>query len=190
MSEAVGEDVDITLGVTRLRNICTSHGVEFQDSYGPGKLLLELYEKTVESSLWGPIFVTDYPQEVSPLARSHRLRPGYTERFEGIVAGRELCNGYSELNDPEEQYEMFKNEAIAEEQGDDEAMQMDFDYIRALRYGMPPTAGMGIGIDRLTMLLTDAPAIRDVILFPTLKPEPNLEKDIPYINAPTEESQN
>ncbi len=170
VSEAVGEEVSIDVGVDRLRELCKQHDVPFEDEYGPGKLLLELYEKLCEGNLWGPIFVTDYPVEVSPLARDHRSRPGYTERFEGIVAGRELCNGYTELNDPRIQYERFKSEEAASEY-DDEAMQMDFDYIRALKYGLPPTAGLGIGIDRLVMLLTNAQSIRDVVLFPTLRPD-------------------
>ncbi|MGI9610584.1 MAG: amino acid--tRNA ligase-related protein, partial [Acidimicrobiia bacterium] len=141
------------------------------DSYGPGKLLLELYEKTVEGNLWDPIFVIDYPQEVSPLSRVHRDKPGFTERFEGIVAGRELCNAFSELYDPAEQRARFEDQVKAGEAGDAEAMAVDEDYLRALDYGLPPTGGLGIGVDRLIMLLADVQTIRDVVLFPTLKPE-------------------
>lgn len=170
VSDAVGEPVTIDIGVDKLRQLCDKRGVSYEQDYGSGKLLLELYEKLVEGNLWGPIFVTDYPKEVSPLARDHRSRPGYTERFEGIVAGRELCNGYTELNDAREQYFRFIDQEQTSEY-DDEAMPMDYDYIRALKYGLPPTAGLGIGIDRLVMLLTDTSSIKDVILFPTQRPD-------------------
>lgn len=170
VSEALGEEVTIDVGVEKLRRLCEEHEISYEEGYGSGKLLLELYEKLVESGLWGPIFVTDYPQEVSPLARAHRSRPGYTERFEGIVGGRELCNGYTELNDPREQYLRFIDEEAAQEY-DDEAMPIDHDYIRALQYGLPPTAGMGIGIERLAMILTDTATIKDVVLFPTQRPD-------------------
>lgn len=170
VSEAVGSEVSLDTEINTLRLLCDSYEIEYDDSYGQGKLILELYEKLVEGQLWGPIFVTEHPVEVSPLAREHRTRKGYTERFEGIVAGRELCNAFTELNDPEIQYERFKDQEAAGET-DEEAMKMDHDYIRALEYGLPPTAGMGIGIDRLAMLLTNARSIRDVILFPTLRPD-------------------
>lgn len=170
VSEAIDEEVSVATGTTKLRKLCEENDITFEPDYGPGKLLLELYEKTVEGGLWGPIFVTDYPKEVSPLARDHRSRPEYTERFEGIVAGRELCNGYTELNEAREQYFRFLDQEGASKY-DDEAMPMDYDYVRALKYGMPPTAGMGIGIDRLAMLLTDTNSIKDVILFPTQRPD-------------------
>ena len=170
VSEKIGRDVSVDTDRDELVALCEEHDVEVEDSYGTGKLLLELYEKLVEGELWGPVFVTEYPKEVSPLARSHRSRPGYTERFEGIVAGSEICNGFSELNDPKEQYYRFKDQERASEH-DEEAMPMDYDYVRALKYGLPPTAGLGIGIDRLVMLMTDTSSIRDVILFPTMKPD-------------------
>ncbi|MGB6059140.1 MAG: lysine--tRNA ligase [Microthrixaceae bacterium] len=172
-SEQVGEDIDIHTPVERLRQICDQVGVPWKDSYGPGKLLLEIYEKTTEHTLWNPTFVIDYPAEVSPLSRSHRSKPGLVERFEAIVVGRELCNGFSELTDPDEQRARFTDQAEQNAAGDDEAMVVDNDYLRALDYGLPPTVGLGVGIDRLAMLLADVQTIRDVVLFPTLRPEQN-----------------
>jgi lysyl-tRNA synthetase class 2 len=170
-SEAVGEEVSVDTPAEALRALCDRFDVPHRPSYGPGKLLLELYEKTVEPTLWDPTFVMDYPKEVSPLSRDHRSHPLLVERFEGIVAGRELCNGFSELVDPDEQRARFEAQAAMRDAGDDEAMVVDEDYLRALEYGLPPTVGLGIGVDRLVMLLTDTSAIRDVILFPTLRPE-------------------
>jgi len=144
--------------------------VPWKKGQGPGKLILELYEKTTEAQLWGPVFVCDYPKEVSPLARDHRCEPGMVERFEGIVAGRELCNAFSELVDPHEQRARFEDQARHKAEGDDEAMALDEPYLRALEHGLPPTGGLGIGMDRLVMLLTGAESIRDVLLFPTLRP--------------------
>jgi lysyl-tRNA synthetase class 2 len=141
------------------------------EEWGSGKLLLELYEKTVEPQLWGPVYVTEFPAEVSPLARRHRRHPELAERFEGIVAGRELVNAFSELVDPDDQRRRFEAQALARAAGDEEAMVIDEDFLRALEYGMPPTAGLGLGIDRLAMLLTDTANIREVIAFPTLRPE-------------------
>lgn len=163
--------VDVRMPVPELQNIAREHGVEIDRAWGPGKLVLEIYEKTTEAELWGPIHVLDYPQEVSPLARPHRERPGYVERFESIVAGRELANAFSELTDPDIQRAMFEDQARAKAAGDEEAMAVDEDYLRALEYGLPPTGGMGMGIDRLVMLFADAHHIRDVLLFPTLRPE-------------------
>jgi len=170
-SVGVGEEVSVDTPVDRLRSIADAHGVPHKASYGPGKLLLELYEKTAEHTLWEPTFVHDYPKEVSPLSRAHRDHPLLTERFEGIVAGRELCNGFSELIDAGEQRARFDDQVRQGDAGDDEAMVVDEDYLRALEYGLPPTVGLGIGMDRLVMLLTDSASIRDVVLFPTLRPE-------------------
>ena len=140
-------------------------GVDVEPEWGPGKLVLEVYEKTTESELWGPVFVLDYPKEVSPLARTHRDDPALVERFEPIVAGRELGNAFSELVDADEQRARFAEQAERKE------LPVDEDYLRALDYGLPPTGGLGVGIDRLAMLLSGAENIRDVLLFPTLRPE-------------------
>ena len=171
-SERVGEDVSVHTSPDRLRELCDRHGVPHDRTYGPGKLLLELYEKTTEATLWDPTFVVDYPAEVSPLSRRHRDDPELTERFEAIVVGRELCNGFSELTDPDDQRSRFEDQAARKAAGDAEAMAVDADYLRALDYGLPPTVGLGIGMDRLVMLLSGTSSIRDVVLFPTLRPEP------------------
>lgn len=171
IEEHTGLALSVDMDRDEVATIARDKGVEVKDYYGTGKLILEIYEKTTESALWGPIFVTDYPKEVSPLSRDHRSKPGLTERFEAIVAGRELCNAFSELVDPDEQLARFEDQEAERAAGDAEAMGMDLDYIRALEYGMPPTGGLGIGMDRLVMLLTGSTTIRDVVLFPTLRPE-------------------
>ena len=153
----------------QIRSAAIELGIPLEDSYGIGKIQIEIFEKTVEHKLLQPTFVTEYPTEVSPLARRNDDNPEVTDRFEFFVGGREIANGFSELNDPDDQAERFRQQVAEKEAGDDEAMHFDQDYITALEYGMPPTAGEGIGIDRLVMLLTDSPTIRDVILFPHMR---------------------
>ncbi len=153
------------------RKAAADLGIHCENSWGAGKLQIEIFEKTAEEQLKQPTFITAYPTEVSPLSRCNDEDPFITDRFEFFVGGRELANGFSELNDPEEQAARFQRQVQDKEAGDEEAMHYDADYIRALEYGMPPAAGEGIGIDRLVMLLTDSASIRDVILFPHLRPE-------------------
>ncbi|HXN10909.1 MAG TPA: lysine--tRNA ligase, partial [Steroidobacteraceae bacterium] len=157
--------------VPYLREVCGRLAIPWHPHDGAGKLQIEIFEKTVEHTLIEPTFVHAYPAEVSPLSRASDADPFLTDRFEFFLAGRELANGFSELNDPEDQAVRFRAQALRKDSGDDEAMHFDADYIRALEYGMPPTAGLGIGIDRLVMFLTDSPSIRDVLLFPQLRPE-------------------
>ncbi len=171
IAEHAGVELDLGMGVDRLQRVAADLGVVFEPWYGPGKLILEIYEKTTESELWGPVFVCDYPQEVSPLARAHRSKPGWVERFEPIIAGRELGNAFSELTDPDDQRARFEDQERERALGDDEAMTIDWDYLRALELGLPPTGGLGLGIDRLVMLYADVANIREVILFPALRPE-------------------
>ena len=157
--------------VTYLRKRCEQLGVHFEPADGAGRLQIELFEHTAESALLDPTFVYAYPVEVSPLSRPNDADPFIADRFEFFLAGREIANGFSELNDPEEQAARFRLQAARKESGDEEAMFYDADYVRALEYGMPPTAGLGVGIDRLVMFFTDSASIRDVILFPHLRPE-------------------
>ena len=152
-----------------LKKACKDLEIETKANYGSGKLLIEIFEKTVEDELFEPTFITGYPAEVSPLARRSDSDPWLTDRFELFIAGRELANGFSELNDPEDQAERFRAQAAQKDAGDKEAMFYDEDYITALEYGMPPAAGLGVGVDRLVMFLTDSPSIRDVLLFPHLR---------------------
>jgi lysyl-tRNA synthetase class 2 len=171
VGEATGEEVDVHTPLADLRRLAGSVGIEAEPAWGSGKLLLEIYEKAAEGELWGPVLVLDFPAEVSPLARRHRSDPDLAERFEVIVAGRELANAFSELVDPDDQRARFVAQAEARARGDAEAMAVDEEYLRALEHGLPPTAGLGIGVDRLAMLLADVANIREVIAFPTLRPE-------------------
>ena len=159
----------------RDREVMAAHaarlGIHVKKDYGWGKILLEIFEKTVEQNLVQPTFITAHPTEVSPLARANDADPGITDRFELFIGGKEIANGFSELNDPEDQAARFLAQVEAKDSGDDEAMHFDADYIRALEYGLPPTGGLGVGIDRLVMLIADVPSIRDVLLFPYMRPE-------------------
>ena len=151
--------------------LANSLDIHFDEAWGKGKIVMEIFEQKVEGQLDHPIFITEYPIEVSPLARRNENNPEVTDRFELIIGGRELANGFSELNDPEDQANRFKAQAAQKELGDKEAMHFDNDYVTALEYGMPPTAGEGIGIDRVVMLFTDSPSIKDVLLFPHMRPQ-------------------
>jgi lysyl-tRNA synthetase, class II len=170
VAEHAQVDVHPSMGKEALRKVASQLDVPVEDSWDAGKLVLEIYEKTTEAALRGPVFVLDYPREVSPLARAHRDDPALVERFEVIVAGRELANAFSELNDPAEQRRRFEAQAALKALGDVEAHGVDEDYVRALEYGLPPCGGLGIGIDRLAMLLAGVGSIREVLLFPHLRP--------------------
>ena len=177
-SEVVGEHVDMDTPVERLRELCRAHNIEPQDNWGPGKLLFELYDELGEETLVRPTFVCDYPEEVSPLSKRKDDDPRLTDRFELVIAGHEYANAFSELNDPVDQAGRFAEQVAAKGFGDDEAMGYDYDYVRALEYGMPPAGGIGYGIDRMVMLFCDQPSIRDVLLFPQMKPETVTRQDI------------
>jgi lysyl-tRNA synthetase class 2 len=172
VSEAVATKVHPSTAVEEMRSIAERHGVRWEPSWGSGKLIEELFEKLCEDSIVAPTFVTGHPVEVSPLARVDPADPLLSDRFELFIAGSEYANGYSELNDPVEQRQRFAAEQAARDAGDLERGSVDEDYLRALEYGMPPTAGLGVGIDRLVMLFAGVHNIKDVILFPTLRPEP------------------
>jgi lysyl-tRNA synthetase class 2 len=172
--EHAGVDVHPSQPVEEVRRVCDDLGIEYESAWGSGKLVLEIYEKTTEAKIVGPTFVCDYPREVSPLARTHRDDPTLTERFEAIVGGREIANAFSELNDPVEQLRRFEAQARLKQLGDVEAHGIDADYVRALEYGLPPSGGLGVGIDRVVMVLAGVTSIREVILFPHLRPEVDL----------------
>lgn len=171
VSEAAGEPVSLERPLDELRRLAHQLGTEVEDAWGPGRVIEAIYDQVVEGSIWEPTFVTDYPKEISPLARVHRSSADLTERFELVIAGSEYVNAFSELIDPLDQRARFEEQAAARAAGDVEAHPLDEDFLRALEYGMPPTGGLGIGVDRLVMLVTDTHHIRDVILFPTLRPE-------------------
>ena len=154
-----------------LRTTARSLEIEVDDSMGVGKIIDEIFGSCCEHLYVQPTFITDYPKEMSPLTKIHREKPGLTERFELLVNGKELANAYSELNDPIDQLERFEDQLALSEKGDDEAMFIDIDFVRALEYGMPPTSGIGIGIDRLVMLMTDNSSIQEVLFFPQMRPE-------------------
>ena len=168
VSEAVGEALTLDLEV--LTKVAGRVGVALEPGWGPGKVLLELYEKRVEHDVWDPTFVMDFPREVSPLARPHRATPGLTEQFDHMIAGMEIGPAYSELTDPDEQRARFLDQQRQRRGGDEEAHPLDEDFLEALEHGMPPAGGIGVGVDRVTMILADVPSIRDVILFPHLRP--------------------
>lgn len=176
IQEKTGYDLS-TMSEDEMREVAKKCGVEVEDSMGKGKLIDEIFGETCEGSFIQPTFIIDYPVEMSPLTKMHRSKPGLTERFELMVNGKELANAYSELNDPIDQYNRFVDQMKLADKGDDEAMIIDQDFVRALEYGMPPTSGIGIGIDRLCILITGQPTIQEVLLFPTMKPEKVAPKD-------------
>jgi len=180
MTDAIREyaGVDISgKSEEELRTICTKLGIETDATMGKGKLIDAIFGEKCEPHFVQPTFITDYPIEMSPLSKRHRTNPELTERFELMVNGKELCNAFSELNDPIDQLERFRDQMKLGEKGDDEAMIIDHDYVRAMEYGMPTCSGLGVGIDRLTMFMTNQPSIQDVLLFPQMKPEPKTRKD-------------
>lgn len=160
-----------------LREICTNLDIQIETNMGKGKLIDSIFSEKCEHNLIQPTFIIDYPVEMSPLCKKHRNNPELTERFELIVNGQELCNAYTELNDPIDQMERFQEQLRLSEKGDDEAMYIDYDFVKSLEYGMPPTSGMGIGIDRLAMIMTNQPSIQDVLFFPQMRPEKKVQKD-------------
>ena len=176
IKEKTGYDLE-SMSEEEMREAAKKVGVEVDDTMGRGKLIDEIFGETCEGTFIQPTFITDYPVEMSPLTKMHRSKPGLTERFELMVNGKELANAYSELNDPIDQEERFVEQMKLADKGDDEAMVIDHDFLRALQYGMPPTSGIGIGIDRLAILMTGQPTIQEVLLFPTMKPEKKAPRD-------------
>lgn len=171
VSEVMGRELTLDTPIEELRAAASECGIEVNSAWGPGKLIAEIYDEKGEPSIVNPTFVCDYPVEVSPLAKRHEDDPRLTHRFELVIAGHEYANAFSELNDPVDQAERFRKQVEEKFAGDEEAMEYDEDYVRALEYGMPPAGGIGIGIDRVVMLLTNQASIRDVLLFPHMKPE-------------------
>ncbi|MDJ0791541.1 MAG: lysine--tRNA ligase [Acidimicrobiia bacterium] len=169
--KAVGVDIDYDSSLDDLADLARHHGIEPDDHWGSGRFVEALFDELVEDTIWQPTFVTEHPIEISPLSRAHRSKPHVTERFELFIGGAEYANGFSELNDPFDQRERFEAQAAAKSAGDQDAHPIDDDYLLALEYGLPPTGGLGVGVDRLVMLLTDKHHIREVILFPTMRPE-------------------
>jgi lysyl-tRNA synthetase class 2 len=165
-----GYDID-GMNEDQLRNVCRDLKIPVEASMGAGKLIDEIFSEKCEKNFVQPTFIIDYPVEMSPLTKKHRSRPGLVERFELMINGKEMANAYTELNDPIDQRERFEQQAKLMERGDEEAMYIDHDFLRALEYGMPPTAGIGFGIDRLCMLMTGQPSIQDVLLFPQMRNE-------------------
>ena len=170
IKEYAGVDV-AGMGIDKLQEVCKKLNIETDPSMGVGKLIDAIFGEYCEEHLIQPTFITDYPVEMSPLTKRHRSNPALTERFELFVCGKEIANAYSELNDPIDQLERFEEQARLKSNGDDEAMFVDYDFVRALEYGMPPTSGLGIGIDRLTMFMTGQNTIQDVLFFPQMRPE-------------------
>ena len=170
IADKTGVDV-ISASENDLRALAKNIGIEIEELLGKAKLIDEIFSQVVEPEIIQPTFVVDYPLILSPLAKKHRSKEGLVERFEGYVAGKEICNAFSELNDPLDQRKRFEDQVKMREAGDEEAQQVDEDFLRSMEYGMPPMAGLGIGIDRLVMLLTNQSSIRDVIFFPQMKPQ-------------------
>jgi lysyl-tRNA synthetase class 2 len=179
MYDAINEHtgIDISnMSEEELRDVCRKLHIHVDNTMGKGKLIDELFSEKCEHHYVQPTFIIDYPVEMSPLTKKHRSKAGLVERFELIICGKEIANAYSELNDPIDQRERFEEQVKLMERGDEEAMYVDYDFLRALEYGMPPTSGIGFGIDRICMLLTGQPSIQDVLLFPMMRPE-HMEED-------------
>jgi lysyl-tRNA synthetase class 2 len=176
IKENTGFDVS-NLDEEGLRDVCKKLGIHTESKMGKGKLIDEIFSEKCESNYTQPTFIIDYPVEMSPLTKKHRSQPGLVERFELMINGKEIANAYSELNDPIDQRQRFEDQVALMQRGDDEAMFIDYDFLRALEYGMPPTSGIGIGIDRLCMLMTNQASIQDVLLFPQMRPERRDEEE-------------